>query len=72
MCVIQPAVDERNFTPTSTAFGSSVFASAGVPPFPQMLTDPDGGGGGLPATIVRTAPGVSRFPLSSTARESTE
>ena len=69
--MIQPAVDERNFTPTSRAFGSLVFTSAGVPPFPQMLTAPVGGGPGLPATIVRPAPGVSRFPLSSTARERT-
>src|SRR4051794_5723485 len=60
MPVTVPATSERNFTPSSVAFGSPSSASPG-------LTVPHSEQGQDTATGV-PADGVSRLPLSSTAR----
>ena len=67
--MIVPATSVRNFTPSSvaTASGSAVTAGTGVP---LQMFDPVGGCP-VPPPPPSSPPGTSRFPLSSTARDST-
>jgi hypothetical protein len=68
--VIQPATAELNRTPASMGWPSFASASAGPSLADQMLTGSVGGGNSDAVTVI-PAPGVSRLPLSSTARDRT-
>ena len=63
MAAMKPPVSAVNLTPSSTAAGSLTATVPGVAPAPQMLMPPDD-----VIVIVTPADGVSRLPLSSTAR----
>src|SRR3989442_1544018 len=58
---MKPLTEERNFKPSSTAFGSEMLGRRGVVVPSQMLQ------GHVTLTVI-PAPGVSRLPLSSIAR----